>query len=93
VLKISDSMFLIWIWLNLMNVGVLRVNASLGVLRGMYFILDLGFVEFGFLRFGEEGTVGFVLFVFERGIGFVKGSLVDVVDIVDFTSFSSSSCF
>jgi hypothetical protein len=63
-----------------MNTGILRVNASLGVVREMYFILDLIFTGFGFLRFEEEETVGFVLgvgvFVGERG--FVEGWILQV---------------
>jgi hypothetical protein len=74
-----------------MKVGVLRVNASFGMLRGTYFTLDLGLVGLGFLSVGEKRAEGFVLAGFVGGVvvgvmeGFVKG--------VVFTSFSSSSCF
>jgi hypothetical protein len=57
----------------------------------MYFTLDLELVGLGFLRFGEEGAGGFLLFIFAGRRGFVD--IMDVTDVVDFASFSSSSCF
>jgi hypothetical protein len=54
----------------------------------VYFTLDLELTGFSFLRFGEKGAVGFVLFVFRRGVGFVgRGGFVIIVigvDVVDF---------
>jgi hypothetical protein len=74
VLKTSALILSIWIWLYLMNVGILRVSASFGVVSGIYFTLDLGLDELGFLRVGDEETGGFVLTVFERG--FVVGVVI-----------------
>jgi hypothetical protein len=69
-----------------MNVGVLRVSASFGVVSGIYLTLDLGLDRLGFLRVGDEKKKGFVLAVFKEG--FVVG-----VVVVVFASFSFSSCF
>jgi hypothetical protein len=74
VLKFLFSIFSIYIWLNLMNTGDFNVNASFTVVFSIYFTLDLGFEEFGFLRVGKEGVRGFVLedFVLVEGaVGFV----------------------
>jgi hypothetical protein len=61
------------------------------------FYIEFRTQELGFLRFGEERTAGFMLFIFVGRRGFVgkRGfvDITDVTDVVDFASFSSNSCF
>jgi hypothetical protein len=73
-----------------MNAGVFNVNASFVVIFLVYFTLDLGFKELGFLRVEEKEAGGFVVEGFEETEDFVvvEGAVVFV-----FLFFSSASSF